>query len=445
MAAQQNTFKVGLTLIAFLTLFVAVLVFIAGGVRTGGEQFVVRFPSEEMTARLKKGGEVVCGGQTVGTIRAVDLRDAPGPDGTPRLYVYVTADVSAKVALQEGCEIVPGEPLLGEVSRLVIRNRGGGRPVDPSKPVEGQKAASFSTSLALLQDQLDPRKKDSLVAMIRGQLDVNNAASLLAKIHKSLDDLNEVTRNVSLQLNPGQRNVLMAKLHAVLDNINSATGALRDQTDPQRGEAAMAKIHAALDSLNKALATVTATLEESRAPVRDTLAHVRNTARILAEEIAPRVSAQVDVENAAGLLAEVHVAMDRLNRSFADINRITGTGRDVIVSNKDAIGKIVANLLDTSELIKAGIRDVTLHPWRLFKEPSPQEQQQRNIVDTARMFSNAATQLDNATLRLKAVMDADGATPGDAEELIRIRDALQRSLEQFGQAEQALWKQLEVR
>lgn len=445
MPEQRNAFKVGLTLIAFAALFVAVLVFIAGGMQTGGEQFVVRFPAEDLTARLKKGGEVVCGGQTVGSIRSIDLRDEPGLNGEKRLYVYVTANVERVVGLQEGCEVLPGEPLLGEVSKLVIRNRGGGRPIDPSRPIEGQRAASFGASLALLQDQLDPKKRDSLVSMLRGQLDVNNTASLLAKIHRSLNDLNEVTRNVSLQLSPGQQNVLMTKLHAVLDNINSATGALRDQTDPKRGEAAMAKVHAALDSLNHALTTVAAALDENRVPMRDALAHVRDTARILAEEIAPRVSAQVNVENAAGLLAETHVAMDRLNRSLGDINKITASGRDMVVSNKDSIGKIVANLLDTSELIKAGIRDVTLHPWRLFKEPSPQEQQQRSIVDAARMFSNAATQLDNATLRLKAVMDAGGPTQGDSQELTQIRDALQHSLEQFGQAEQALWKQLEVR
>ncbi len=439
MPEPRNAFRLGLTLIAMFALFLAVLVFIAGNVQLGGTRITVRFPAEDLSARLKKGSEVVCGGLSVGTIRDTLLKD--DPDG---LAVYVVADISPVVGLQEGCEIIPGEPLLGEVGKLVIRNRGHGRPIDPGQPIQGRRGRSFNASLELLQDQLDPKNKDSLIALIRAQLDADNTASLLAKIHRSLDDLNAVTRNVSAQLNPRDQAALMAKLHVVLDNVNTATGRLRDQVDPQRREAALAKVHDALDSLNKALAGVVATLDETRPVVRDTLARVRNTAATLDEKIAPRIAEQLDARNADSLIAGAQTAVRLLNESLTDINRITGTGRQMITANKDMIGEIVSNLLQTSEMIKSGIRNILLNPWQLLAKPSPNELEKRNIVDVARAFSDAAAQLDNAALRLKAVADA-GQVRADDPVLSEVRDAIQHSLEQFTRAEEALWRQLNLR
>lgn len=445
MPEQRNTFKLGLTVIAFFALFFGVLVFIAGTVQAGGQTFVVRFPADQITARLKKGGEVVCGGQNVGSIASIKLQNESGSAGTPALYVYVTARVDPVVGLREDCQIVPGEPLLGEVSKLEIRDRGVGRPVSPDKPIEGRAVPGLNASIGLLADQLDPKKKDSLISMIRGQLDAGNAASLVAKIHKSLDDLNEVTRNVSVQLNPGQRDVLISKLHAVLDNMNTATAYLRDQVDAKRNEAAIAKVHVALDSLNKALSTTTAMLEENRAPISQTVTHIRNTAQTLDERIAARVAEQLDVNNAVSLVSEIHGAMARLNTSLEDMNKITGTGRDVVVSNRDIVNKTIANLKETSESLKAGIKEVTRNPWRLFYKPTEQENNQMRIFDAARSFSDAAGQLDDAVTRLNSLVEAHGGQlRSDDKDLISIRDALQHSVEQFGQAEQSLWKQLDV-
>jgi len=446
MPEQPNTFKLGLTVIAFVVLFCGVLVFIAGNIRGGGQTFVVRFPADQITARLKKGGEVVCGGQSVGTIRSIRLQEEPDSGGNAALFVYVTAEVDPVVGLREDCRIVPGEPLLGEVSKLEIRDRGVGRPVGPDHPIDGRAAPGLNASIALLADQLDPKKKDSLISMIRGQLDAGNAASIVAKIHKSLEDLNDITGRVSAQLNPDERNALLGKLLAVLDNINAATGSLREQVDPKRGEAALGKVHAALDSLNQALATTAAMLAENRQPIAQAVGHVRHTAETLDERIAARVAEQLDVKNAASLIATVHRAVERLNRSLEHVNQITGTGRDVIVSNRDLIDKTVVNLKETSEILKAGIQDVARNPWRLLYKPTEQETREMKVFDAARSFSDAARQLDDAVVRLQGLLDSRaGTVRTDDRELTAIRDALQHSVEQFGQAEQALWKQLDLR
>mgnify|MGYP005837517079 CR=1 FL=1 len=446
MAKPRDTFKLGLTLIVFLVLFAGVIVFIGTGIRGGGETVVVRFPADQITAKLKKGGEVLCGGQSVGTIRSIHLQEESAAEGPPRLYVHVTIDVDRVVGLRDDCRITPTAALIGDVSALEITNRGVGSPISRGGVVMGHAAPGLSTAIGMLTEQLDPNRKDSLLSMIRGQLDVNNTASLLAKVHKSLNDLNDVTQSVSFQMNANERQAIVAKLHTMLDHVNAATASLRGEFDPKQGEAALARIHTALDSLNRALVAVVATLDENRPTVRETMQLVRNTARILSEQIAPRVAAEVDVKNTASLLAELHVGMARMNEALADIKGITAAGRTLVVANKDSIEKIIANLLDTSERIKVGIQDLTLHPWRLFKQPTPDEEQRQGVVDAARLFSQAATQLDNATIRLKAVVDAGGGrVRPDDEGLIQARDALQHTIEQFQQAEQALWKQLEVR
>jgi len=446
MPRQRNTFVLGLVVTGFFALFLGVTVFLARGLGVGREPFVVRFPADELTARFQVGDEVICGGQTVGTVRRIEFRDEAGPDGSDRLWVYVTADVRRDIDLRKDCVVQPSAPLLGEISKLIIRRRGTGPPVDPTVPIDGQPAYRLDDAIDSLARELDPERKGSLLARVRSQLDEQNAGSLISKIHLSLDDLNQVTRNVSLQLNPAQRHALLSKLHAVLDNVNSATGFFREQLEPGRNEVVLAKVHAALDSLNQALGTVVAMLEENRAPVGETVAHVRNTARTIDEQIAARIAEQLDARDAASLIAKVHVGIDRMNRSLEDLNRITGTGRQLVLSNREVIERVFANLKETSDHLKAASKEIYRNPWRLLYKPTDRQSRELNVFDAAREFAEAATQLDSAMIRLQGVMEAsDGLPHRDDRTLVEIRDALQHSVERFKEAEQALWRQLDLR
>jgi len=446
MAEEKNTFKLGLAVILFVVLFLGVLVFIGKGWKPAGTPFTVRFPATKITAKLKAGDVVTCGGQPAGTIRSIEFRDEMPDDGSaPQLFIYISAEADPAIGLRQDCTIVPGEPLIGEVGKLVIKDRGVGPPVDASVPINGAPAGSYEAAITLLTNQLDPDNPRSLVSMLKGQLDAGNAVSLIGKIHRSLDDLNEVTRNISVQLNPAQRNVLMSKLHSVLDNINTATASLRDQVDPKRGEVALAKVHAALDGLNRALGTVTAMLDENRPPIAQTITHVRNTAQTMDEQIAARIAEQLDATSAASLLSNIRTATERLNESLRDINAITATGREVAVSNKEVINRILDNFKDTSDYFKAAIKEIYRNPWRLLYKPSEQESRELKVFDAARAFADAAGQLDGAVLRLQGIIEAGGGRlRGDDPELIAIRDELQNTFRKFGDAESALWKQLDL-
>jgi ABC-type transporter Mla subunit MlaD len=445
MAEPKNTFKLGLTVIVMGVLFFATAVFVGRGVSAGEQTFVVRYPADEITTQLKPGSIITCGGQTVGTVTQAELHDVEEEGAATRLYVFITCGIDRDVDLRMDCDIVPGEPLLGEVGKLVIRNRGAGARVTADAVVDGRVSPSLNAAIGMLAQQLDPNDPKSLLSMIKNQLDPEDAHSLIAKIHLSLSDLNEVTRNISLQLNPGQRNVLITKIHAVLDNINAATAAMRNQLDPNRDEVVLSKVHAALDSLNEALATVVATLDENREPINETVLHIRDTAETLDDVVAARVAAQLDVRNAASLIAKVHTGVDRLNASLEDLNEITDTTRAMIDENDGLIGKAVANFTETSAHLKAAAKEIYRNPWRLLYKPSPEEVAQMSVLDAARAFSEAASQLDSATLRLKGLIEAEGgALPTDDPQLIAIREDLQHTVGQFREAEAALWNQLKL-
>jgi len=445
MAKQRNTFKLGLAMLLFGALFVGTLVFIAGGLPSDTHPVQVRFPATDLAARLKEGGEIVCGGQMVGSIRSIQFRSIPKDTGGEELYVYINGHVSREVGLRQDCHIEPGEPLLGEVGKLVIKDRGVGKPVDPRQVIDGVKAMSLNAAIEMLSREFDIKNKDGLLTMIKGQLDSADAKSLLGKLHRSLDDMNQMTRNISVQLDPHERNVLIAKLHSVMDNINAMTALMRQQVDPANHEMVMAKVHTALDSLNKGLFTATAMLEENRPVIRDTLGDVRDTAKILEEKIATRIAQELDVNQAASLLAKVHTGISRFNKSLQDLNDITGTGRDLVVAKQAEISKVVTNFLETSEHLKAAAKEIYRSPWRLLYKPTEQESKELNVYDAARAFAEAATRLDNAMVRMQGIVDARGGTvkPDDAE-LIAVRDSLQQTFQQFTAAEQALWKQLGI-
>jgi len=211
-------------------------------------------------------------------------------------------------------------------------------------------------------------------------------------------------------------------------------------------EAVVARLHDSLDRLNEGLATATGMLQENREPLSAAVSHMRNVGEVLEQQVAARLAAQLDPAQPASLLAKVHVAIDRLGESVRNMGAITGDARELVAVNKEQLNRTAANLKETSDHLKAASKEIRRSPWRLLYTPSSREAQQANVLDSARAFAEAATRLDDAVVRLEAISQPGVATrpAGDAQ-LIQIREQLQRTFEQFSQAEAALWENLKVR
>ncbi len=445
MASDRNAFKLGLTLIGFFIVFCGVLWFLAPEDR-GDTLLQVRFPHERFGTVLKPGGEVLCGGKNVGSIQDLQLSTLKDPaSGRDELYAVVTFLVDASLGLRRDCRIIPTEALLGGMGALVIKDRGLAEPVAAGQMLEGEPATSIADLTAALGRQLDPQNPAGLLALIQTQLDPANARSLIAKVHQSLSDVNTLTRNLAGETDVTTKAALLSKLHDILDNVNLTTAALRDQVNLKSDTTAVAKVHRVLDQLNLSLQSAQGILEENREPIRRTVAHVESTSEILEKQIAARLAQQLDASNAAGLLARIHVAIERLGHSLENVDSITGDVREVVSLNKNNIDTMIGNLKETSDHLKAGSKEIRLNPWLLLYTPKPDEVSRSQLFGTARAFSEGATRLDDAVARLESISRNPAAnSPANHEEVAKIRAQLKETFEKFNQAEQKLWAQLKI-
>lgn len=445
MTQDRNAFKLGLALLLFFVLFAAVLVFLAP--RGGGDLVVrVRFPHHQMTTTLKSGSEVTCGGQTVGSISRLELQEMTDPgSGHKELFTVMTVRVDSSLGLRADGKMAPEGPILGGPGRLLILDRGVGAPVQANQMLEGQVAQDFAGLTRMLAAQLDPTDPTSIMSTVKTQLDVNDPKSLMAKIHASMADINAVTQSIRNETNPREKDVLLAKLHGILDNVNQATRALKSEVDRTQDGTTLAKVHRTLDTLNVGLNSVVDLLNQNKQPITDTITHVRKTSEILEQQIAARIARQLDPQEAAGLLAKVHVAIDSMQVSIRDINTITDDTKDLVALNKDYVNAVVLNMKETSDHLKAASKEIRRNPWRLFYQPTVSEAAQVNVYDAARAFSEAAGKLDDALTRLQAISAAGTDVGLEQKELKQLADQLNQSHQQFSKVESALWETLRIK
>lgn len=446
MPAERNAFRLGLTLLAIFALFCGVLWFLAP--KGGGDLTLqVRYPHDRFSTPLKPGGEVLCGGKVVGAVKDLALQEMKNASSDyTDCYAVVTFKIDSSVGLRKDARIEPTEALLGGMGALVIRDRGLGEPATEGTIIEGKPATSIADLTALLGQQLDAKNPTSLLALISTQLDSTNARSLLGKIHTSLDDINVLTHNIAGETDSGQKVALLAKLHEILNNVNETTASLRDQMSTRVDASLVVRLHAVLDTLNAGLLTVRGMLDENREPIQRTVRHVEETSRILEQQIAARLAEQLDTSNAAGLLARIHVSIERLGRSLEDINSITGNVREVVSLNKNNLDVMISNLKETSDHLKAGSKEIRLNPWLLLYTPTPDEAGEAKLFGTARAFTEAATRLDDAIARLEVVsQNRQPDAPSDRDEIDRIRLQLNETFKKFTEVEQKLWEQLNIK
>lgn len=446
MPAERNAFKLGLAMILFFVLFIGVLCFLApvGG---GDLTLQVRFPHTRFATKLQPGAQVTCGGQPAGSIERIELRsEKDEKSGYEELFAIVTCRVHSSLGLRKDCIIRPVEALLGGMGELVIKDRGLGEPVQANDIIDGSPTAGIDDLKDSLAGQLDPKDPSSLLALIQAQLKGEDPRSTIGRILAILEDLQAVSKNIRNEFDPAEKQALLAKLHSILVNVNEVTHSLRTEMDRSSDQAAIVKAHDILDSLSRALRTTADMLEENRAPINETIAHVRATSEMLETQIVARIARQLDPTEAAGLLAKVHVALDRLNGSLKDIQDISTAGREVIVLNAERFNQIIGNFKETSDHLKATSKELRRNPWRLLYQPTLAEAEQANLYDSATAFAEAATRLDDAIARLQALHEAgEGALPADDPRLTEIVEHLRNTFTRFHQVEAALWQQLKIK
>jgi ABC-type transporter Mla subunit MlaD len=457
MYRRVDTFKVGLVMIFVLALFVATLLFVAGAPMWGKSMRTVkvRFRHTDGVAGLQADSSVLLAGLKVGRVTDVRLQMMDSPQAAPdrpaqELFALVTAQIDARFPLQSDCMIHVTAPPLGGSGTLVIADIGSsGKALAAGEIVEGQPPAGLSQ----LVDQLGPRlvseldehNPRGLLQLVKSQLNAEDPSTLLGKVGRSLDDLNAITAQISVQLDPAGQRTLLAKLHATMDSLNELTANLRDETDSARGDVLIAKVHEALDLLSSALATTADLLTENRPAITSAIQHVDGTLAQMDNQVLPSIAVELDRDQAGSLMDKVHGMVDETDEVVGDLSVTARTVRELVAFHKTDLSRTVENLRVASEYAKELVRDVLFHPWRLMR-PGPEEREQLDVLAAARSFADAAARLDDATATLRSLVEArSGELGADDPQLLAVRRELELTFDNFKQAESALWQLLQTK
>jgi len=444
---RQQDFALGLTAIVVFLLFLGTVVFLYPNLGARGKTLLIHFRHEDGMAPLKPGSAVLLGGSVpVGRVRTVRLQTAPRDVGAslpPHLVFAVEVELDATLELYGDCQITTDQPAIGGSGFVTILNVGTpGHPL--VQPIPGRPPQSFQAAVGTLARRL--LSEGGLIDQLSDAADPAREGSLMYKIVAVADDLNAMTRTLRTQLDAQQQQTLLSKLHEVLDDLAATTAAVRGQMRTGDPEATLGKLQLVLDRLGEGLAHANALLDDSRPLVMDTLTSVAHAARKVDEELLVQLQRELDPANPDSLTGKTHQAMDQVQAALANVQALTTEGERMVAVNRPMIESAIRNLKATSEALLHGIQELALDPSRLLFGPGPQRGRQILVFQAARSFATAASELNDASGRLEAVvrtLPASGPlSPADQQELEAVRTTLRTSFERFEAAEQALWELL---
>lgn len=449
MRREPNYLLLGTTVAIIAILFFGVILFLAGADSWGRsfQDVQVRFAHDLPLPQLGSGAIVTCGGMPVGKVKGVRLEAAPAAGGQAgqNLYLVVDAIVDRQVGLRTDCRLRAEGPPLGGNGTLVIVHRGlDSQMLADGATVTGLPPAGLNAVVGQLGDklavELDDKNPQGLLSLIKGQLDAATSTSLMFKINMIAQDLVFTAAQVKRQFDPEQQGALMAKLDATLSDIKTMTGSLRSEVDAQNPGAMLARLHNILAALGAASQAAAGMLEENRPTVQAALSNVRDTTGMISTGLMPSILAQMNADAAGSLLGKFHAAADKTNATLGNMERLSGTAKDMLVVNQDAIDATIANLRETSDHLRAASREIRRNPWRLLYQPSKNELKLTAVADAARSFSDAAGKLDAAFARLEAYVKAAGPSlPTDDPKLKEMQDHLEVTLKTLTEEQKKFW------
>ena len=445
MPADRNALKVGIVTIVVIITSFAILIWISQGV--GGEKMdvTIRFRSTPDMPTLAKGSDILVGGQKVGKVKKLPsletqpFRDAKTKQMVDTSVVVVETEIQKMLEgqIRRDCKVTAEGPPLGGDGLIKIDLGQSDIRWKQGEVIDGAEPGGFAAIVSSLQAEFNADDPHSLLGEIKVQLSPEAEMSLMAKLHNSFNDLNQISASLNHQLTSEDRATLIAKFQEIADNINVATGAIRAEFGSERSEVLLGKLHIVLDTVNDGLVTLARVIKTNEPVINKTFTHV--------ETAAGNVAAETDPARAGSLMAHFKTAGETLNKTLADMQTVSGTAREVMVLNRQNINRMLANFKEASDQVRTGLKYVLQHPWRLMNAPKASETKQDAINDAARSFAEAATRIDDASAKLKALSDLhDGAIPVNDPDLLRIQEELKATQEKYHRAETEFWRQLKV-
>jgi len=232
----------------------------------------------------------------------------------------------------------------------------------------------------------------------------------------------------------------LSEFYAIASDARGLVKDVRVKITPAyaKYESVMNKADTALTTADAALVNARDVLGDTKTDVRSTLSNLSSTTGSLKDRL-PRTMDKIDtfltattqtIDGAKGTLEDIRVAA-------ANTKGVTAEARSLLTRNRSRIDKMIESLRDTGTNLEATSAEVRRSPWRLLYTPTKDEVANLNLYDSARLFSEAATQLnDSAT----AVRDALQDQNMPKEKLNELMTGLTQSFEKYQDVEKALWQ-----
>lgn len=378
--SKRNDFLAGLFILASAALLAGILIGIHDWTaKPGGlATWYVEF---QQAAGVKVNSPVLLRGGPVGRVTSVEMTCKAGTTcREAEDFVYLVGlELPDKIRLRRNAVIVIEGKLIGDGASIDVLSIG-----NSSEPV-----ASKS------RDEPIPGQSSDMMAGAAAALGIGDKER--EEISISISNIKALTADLR-QAGP--------KITSAMTNVDNITSGLA---------AKMPQIAATVDKLKSASEQFDGILTENREKLKTSIANIESMTG----------SAKTDVGAILGAFA-------------ATSNDI----RAVVSANRMNLTDMLANLRVTSEQLKAASLDIRRAPWRLLYKPEEREANSLNIYDASRSYAEAAADLHSATMTLESVaaLHKEGV-PVDDKVLHEMLDRVKTSLDRYGEAESALWKQ----
>ena len=422
---KTNEVVAGIFVLAALGVMLGVVLWLGGGKLFDRPAGQAVFYVDEQTGPvgLAIGNPVTINDKEIGRISDIVV----SKDGKTRYYAQVSA--GEYLVFADGAAAAD-VPMVGQ-ARLVIKSRGIGKQLaDEQHPVRiGGGLNQAINNLAAVSEDLKV-----IAAVARGELDASRSDAILAKIKDIMSQLQlaagnivGVSRNLQGETDASQKGSLAAKAHTSAEHVNKITGSLSGELDAKNPVAMLAKIHKSADDIN-------AMTGDAKPKVSRTLGHIEHTAAQI------DAYTSKDIQQLLLSLRQVNDKVLTIADNFAEVSDQT---RSMVVVSRDRVDRMIDNMTQVSEDLKATSKEVRRNPWRLLYKPEQAEVRSQNLYDASRSFAAGASELNQAVGKLNALSKANPkGIPADDPELAKIRKQIQDTFGNFSKAEQALWQEL---
>jgi ABC-type transporter Mla subunit MlaD len=416
MASNANAARAGAFIVGAAVVSLAVVVLVSSpDFFQEHQQYVAVFRIDDDLQGLKQGDDVQLGGFRVGSVKAVDIVEAP-----PKQVGATTAPSSTQMSEEEdasGGEVrvtitVPKRYQLRKGAAVKVSGLIGGAKLniyqlgDPNGELLQKNGEIAGTGGVLKKLDAAAAKMDKLMARLNSEI-VPDVKSAVQKYGKLADDGSVLVKDVQ-----GRIEGVIEKYNRVADSAATAMTHVGDFIGPGDGPASK-------------------DFKSAMADIKDTTASLKKNV--------PELQAKVST-----LLDTVQKKIDGLDQTLADLKEtmanakgVTGKLDTTLADNKAKINRIISSLEGTVANAKLFSAEVLRRPSRLIWRDDEKTQENLAVYHSARDFAEGAQELNDAAASLRDAIKDPRISDAEVRRRLEQLDAM---FEKFGPVEQKLYQ-----